>query len=56
MKKPKKKNRSCSITIPPRDYQPSRSELREEHDMPGAKMSVLRRAFFNPVKILQRKK
>jgi hypothetical protein len=39
------------ITLPPRTYQPSRAELREEFDMPGASMETVRRAFFRPVKV-----
>ena len=48
-KKPKE------LKIPPRDYQPSRKELRQEHDMPGADMETLKKAFFNPVKIVEEK-
>ena len=36
------------IDLPPRDYQPCKAELEEEHDMPKAKMSTLRSAFFRP--------
>ncbi|MCY4601502.1 MAG: hypothetical protein OXF27_16460 [Acidobacteria bacterium] len=41
--------RSASITLPPSDYQPSRAELREAFDMPGAGPEKIRRAFFRPV-------
>ena len=37
--------------MPPRSYQPSRAELREEYDMPGADMETVRDAFFAPVAI-----
>lgn len=36
--------------IKPRDYQPSKAELEEEYDMPGASMEMLREAFFKPLK------
>ena len=39
------------IDLPSRDYQPSKAELEEEHDMPKAKMSTLRQAFFRPFSI-----
>ena len=42
---------SKEIALPARDYQPTKAEIEEEHDMPGADMEVLRRAFFEPVKI-----
>ncbi len=50
-RKPKKLPEPRQIDLPPRDYQPSKAELAEEHDMPKAKMSTLRRAFFRPVKV-----
>ena len=36
--------------IKPRDCQPSKAELEEEYDMPGASMEALRDAFFKPLK------
>ena len=39
-----------TITLPSRDYQPSKAELEEEIDMPGADAETIRRAFFQPVK------
>ena len=39
------------IDLPPRDYQPSKAALEEEHDMPKAKTSTLRRAFFRPFSV-----
>ena len=34
----------------PSDYQPSRAEMEEEYDMPGADMEALREAFFKPLR------
>ena len=42
------------LELPPRDYQPSAAELREKIDMPGADMDTLRRAFFQPVKVVEK--
>ena len=39
------------IELPPRHYQPSKAEIEEEHDMPKAKITTLRRAFFRPFSI-----
>ncbi len=47
--------RAASITLPTSDYQPSRAELREEFDMPGADPEKLRRAFFRPVEVRRKK-
>ena len=42
------------ITLPSRkDYQPSRAELREEFDMPEADIETVRKAFFQPVKVVE---
>ena len=43
----------AEIKLPPRDYQPSKAELEEEVDMPGAALETLRQAFFRPVKIIK---
>lgn len=54
IQKPKSKAKlpaSREIDLPPRNYQPSKAELEEEHDMPKAKMATLRRAFFRPFSI-----
>ena len=41
------------LEIPSRkDYQPSRAELREEFDMPGADIETVRNAFFRPVEVV----
>ena len=42
------------IEIPPDDYEPTKAELEEEFDMPGADMETVRRAFFRPTKIVRR--
>ena len=42
-------NREKPVKVKPPDYQPSVAEMNEEHDMPGASMKDLRRAFFKPV-------
>ena len=41
------------LTLPPRDYQPSKAELEEEYDMPGADIDTLRKAFFRPVQVTE---
>ena len=43
------------IQLPPSDYEPTKEELEEEFDMPGADMETVRRAFFRPTKIVRRK-
>lgn len=40
-----------SITMPPRDYQPSKAEIEEEFDMPGADIKTVRSAFFRPIRV-----
>ena len=44
-------NKSRTITLPPADYQPTKAELEEEQDMPGAVMDTLRKAFLQRVEI-----
>ncbi len=53
--KPKRKQKTNTITLPPKDYQPTKAEMLEEYDMPGASLGKLRRAFFRPVKVLRKK-
>ncbi|MDE0695288.1 MAG: hypothetical protein OXH76_05585 [Boseongicola sp.] len=36
--------------VKPSTYQPTKAEMEEEIDMPGADMPTLRRAFFKPLK------
>lgn len=40
-----------TITMPPCDYQPSKAEKEAEHDMPGAGIETVRRAFFRPFRV-----
>lgn len=42
------------VAIKPSEYQPSKAELEEEYDMPGADMETLRKAFFKPLKTEER--
>ncbi len=50
------KKKPKEIKLPSRkDYQPSRKELREEFDMPGADKMTINKAFFQPVKIVEEK-
>ena len=37
-----------AITMPPCDYQPSKAEIEAEHDMPGAAIKTVPRAFVRP--------
>ena len=39
------------ITLPPRDYQPTKTETEQEIDMPGADIVTVRNAFFRRVKV-----
>ena len=39
------------ITLPPRDYQPTKAEKEREIDMPGADIVTVRNAFFRRVKV-----
>ena len=42
-----------TITLPAQSYQPPKAEQEKEHDMPGASMKTVRRAFFRPVNVLR---
>ena len=46
---PLKTEKRVSAPLPPPTYQPSRCELEEEFDMPGAPIEALRKAFFRPL-------
>ena len=39
------------ITLPPRDFQPTKAESEKEYDMPGADIVTVRSAFFRRVKV-----
>ena len=43
------------ITLPPRDYQPTKAETEQEYDMPGADIVTVRNAFFRRVKVREEK-
>ena len=39
------------ITLPPRDYQPTKAETEQEIDMPDADIVTVRKAFFRRIKV-----
>ena len=43
------------ITLPPRDYQPTKTETEQEYDMPGADIVTVRNAFFRRVRVKEEK-
>ena len=43
-----------TITLPPRDYQPTKAEKSAEIDMPGADLDTVRKAFFRPIKVKEK--
>ena len=43
------------ITLPPRDYQPTKTETEREYDMPGADIVTVRNAFFRRVRVKKEK-
>ena len=47
----RKLSETVTITLPPETYQPPKAEREKEHDMPGASMKTVRRAFFRPVNV-----
>ena len=48
MKKPQPLPDPRVIDLPQRDYQPSKAELEQEFDMPGASLKKVRDAFLRP--------
>ena len=48
---PKPISEEREITLPPRDYQPTKAEKEQECDMPGASLATVRRAFFQRVRV-----
>ena len=42
-----------TVTLLPKDYQPSKAEMEEEFDMPGMDDEELRRTFFRPLRIVR---
>ena len=51
--KPKRRKlpKARAITLPDQTYQPPKAEREKEHDMPGASLKTVRRAFFRPVNV-----
>ncbi len=41
--------KQASLKVKPPTYQPTKKEMNQEFDMPGASMETVRRAFFKPV-------
>lgn len=55
-KEKKNQKNPKEITLPSRkDYQPSKAEMEKEVDMPGADIKTVRKAFFQPMKIVELK-
>ena len=48
---PKEIPEEREITLPPRDYQPTKAESEQEYDMPGADIVTVRNAFFRRVRV-----
>ena len=51
--KPRKRKlpKPRTITLPDQSYQPPKAEREKEHDMPGASMKTVRRAFFRSINV-----
>ena len=49
--KSSKPNPPLTITLPPRDYQPSKAEKEKAVDMPAASLKTIKEAFFQPVQV-----
>ena len=54
-RRPKDIAEECEIALPPRDYQTTKAELEEEHDIPGAEVRTMRSAFFRRVRVKKEK-
>ena len=50
-RRPKDIPEEREITLPPREYQPTKAETEQEYDMPGADIVTVRNAFFRRVKV-----
>ena len=50
-RRPKDIPEEREITLPPRDYQPTKAESEQEYDMPGSDIVTVRSAFFRRVKV-----
>ena len=53
-RRPKAIPEEREITLPPRDYQPTKAESEKEYDMPGADIVTVRSAFFRRVKVREK--
>ena len=53
--RPKDLPEEREITLPPRDYQPTKAEKEREIDMPGADIMTVRNAFFRRVRVKKEK-
>ena len=51
---PKEIPEEREITLPPREYQPTKAEKEREIDMPGADILTVRNAFFRRVKVREK--
>ena len=51
---PKKIPEEREIALPSRDYQPTKAEVEQEIDMPGADIVTVRKAFFRRVKVKEK--
>ena len=49
--RPKDTTEEREITLPARDYQPTKAEKEREYDMPGASLATVRRAFFRRIRV-----
>ena len=47
---------SVELAMPPRDYQPSKAEQKEEIDMPGMSDKQLCETFFRPFRFVKQPK
>ena len=54
-RRPKDIPEEREITLPPRDYQPTKAETEQEYDMPGADIVTVRKALFRRVKVREEK-
>ena len=55
LRRPKDIAEEREITLPPRDYQPTKAETEQEIDMPGADIVTVRNAFFRRVRAKEEK-
>ena len=53
-RRPKNIPEEREITLPPRDYQPTKAETEREYDMPGADIVTVRNACFRRVKVREK--